>query len=268
MPQVFLSYSRKDQPFVRKLHAALESRGRDAWVDWSDIPPTTEFMDEIRSGIQASDTFIFVLSPDSVASRVCGEEIACALEFKKRLAPVVYRDVDAASVPPEIAAHNWLFFRDSDGFDAAFDELLKAIDTDLHLAQMHTRLLLRAQDWADRGKSNFLTLRGRDLDEAEQWLLASVGRHPVPTPLHIEYIKASRRFARARYRLQLYLSVAAVVVLILFLYLFGLFIRDDRMRSSILKTQASQSTSVMATLEGAQAQLTRNAAPLATLTPK
>jgi len=37
MTDVFISYARKDQVFVRKLHDALVTQGRDVWVDWEDI---------------------------------------------------------------------------------------------------------------------------------------------------------------------------------------------------------------------------------------
>jgi len=32
--EVFISYSRKDQEFVRRLYEALNRRDRKAWVDW------------------------------------------------------------------------------------------------------------------------------------------------------------------------------------------------------------------------------------------
>jgi hypothetical protein len=47
-------------------------------VDWADIRPTEEFMQAIYAAIEGSDTFIFVLTPDSVASVVCDREIAHA----------------------------------------------------------------------------------------------------------------------------------------------------------------------------------------------
>ena len=34
MPAVFLSYSRRDQDFVRRLHDALAARDYEVWVDW------------------------------------------------------------------------------------------------------------------------------------------------------------------------------------------------------------------------------------------
>ena len=42
MPQVFISNSRKDKDFARKLADALALRKLDAWVDWQDIPPSAD----------------------------------------------------------------------------------------------------------------------------------------------------------------------------------------------------------------------------------
>ena len=39
------------------------------WVDWEDIPPTAEWMREVEVAIEGADTFVFVLSPDSLKSR-------------------------------------------------------------------------------------------------------------------------------------------------------------------------------------------------------
>ena len=77
MPGIFISYSRKDKDFVHRLDESLKSRGREAWVDWEDIRPTEEWMQAIYAAIEGADTFVFVLTPDSVASDVCGREIVC-----------------------------------------------------------------------------------------------------------------------------------------------------------------------------------------------
>jgi len=45
MADVFISYSRKDKDFVRRLDESLKSRGREAWVHWEDIRPTEEWME-------------------------------------------------------------------------------------------------------------------------------------------------------------------------------------------------------------------------------
>src|SRR2546425_94393 len=82
---VFISYSRVDGEVVSRLQGALDARGRRSWVDWQDIPPTAEWMGEIRSAIDAADAIVFVISPDSAASKVCSEEVLHAIDSNKRI---------------------------------------------------------------------------------------------------------------------------------------------------------------------------------------
>jgi CRP-like cAMP-binding protein len=70
--KVFISYSRRDKPFVLKLNEALSEYGIDTWVDWENIPLTADWWNEIQLGIENADAFAFVISPDSLTSEVCG----------------------------------------------------------------------------------------------------------------------------------------------------------------------------------------------------
>src|SRR5215469_3492640 len=204
MADIFISYSRKDKDFVRRLDEALKSRGRDAWVDWEDIRPTEEFMQAIYAAIEGADTFVFVITPDSVASIPCGREIAHAAAHNKRMVPIVARDVKADTVPEALAKLNWIFFRDSDDFEKATDTLISALDTDLKWVHTHTRLLTRAIEWNANGKNNSFVLRGDDLRAAEQWLAeAGANKDRQPTELQTEYIIASRKAATRLQRITL-----------------------------------------------------------------
>ena len=67
---VFLSYAREDMTFVSRLHQALATAGRDpAWdQDHQIVPFSAPYRAEIATAITASDKFIFVISPHSLAS--------------------------------------------------------------------------------------------------------------------------------------------------------------------------------------------------------
>ena len=163
---VFISYSRRDRTVVERLTAALAARGRSAWVDFADIPPTAEWMAEIKGAIDAADTVVVVLSPDSVASPVCTEELEAAVDANKRIVPVVVRDVPATDVPPELAKRNWLFLREDDDFEAGVDTLVTTLETDLDRVRAHSKLLVRAREWSARARSVV----------AAAWLRARAGR--------------------------------------------------------------------------------------------
>ena len=44
MPQVFISYSRKDKSFAGKITEALKQINLEIWIDWEDIPPIAEWI--------------------------------------------------------------------------------------------------------------------------------------------------------------------------------------------------------------------------------
>ena len=96
-PDVFISYSRRDEDFVRRLAAALEAREKDVWVDWEDIRKTADWRGRIQAGIESAKAIVAVLSPDFAASDICGEEMEHAVQQNKRLVPIVHRDVDRGS---------------------------------------------------------------------------------------------------------------------------------------------------------------------------
>lgn len=211
MTDVFISYSRKDKPFVQVLHQALAESKYDAWVDWEDIPITADWWEEIKAGIEAADTFIFVISPDSVASRVCGREVDHAMAHNKRLMPIVRREVSARlPLKESLKRHNWLYFRDADGFEQSFQKLVKALDTDLEHTREHTRILVRAIEWEQKQRSESLLLRGDDLLEAEQWIAESTGKAPLLTDLQQTYIKTSRSVEDANQQATQILQKAAI----------------------------------------------------------
>lgn len=199
MAEVFISYSRRDKEFVKRLHTALSEQGRDTWVDWEDIPLTADWWQEIQQGIEAADTFVFILSPDSAASKVCGQEVEHAVAHNKRLVPIVHREgFQEQQVHPAIRKHNWLFFREQDEFDQAFAQLGQAIDLDIAYAHQHTRLLVRAKEWEAQERNPDLLVRGIELEAAIHWLTQNVHKQPKATLLQQEYVETSHRVERDR----------------------------------------------------------------------
>lgn len=198
MTEVFISYSRKDTHFVKQLHAALKESNRETWVDWEDIPLTADWWQEIKDGIEAANAFVFVISPDSVISKVCRQEVDHAVNHNKRLIPIVYRIAEDKAIHPALVKHNWIFFGDGDDFNSNFQKLLHALDTDLDRVRSHTRLLVRANEWDKKGQDDSFLLRGRDLEEAEQWLTQGAEKQPLPTQQQREYVNSSRKAETAR----------------------------------------------------------------------
>ncbi len=226
MSDVFVSYSRLDATFGKRLHRWLTEAERDVWMDWEDIPPTADWWQEIEEGINAADNFVLIMSPDSIGSPVCQLEILTAINSGKRIIPLMHRDVDpettfqkavqrtrddeivqnllGAHDPLELCkttwstlAHlNWVFFDNEADFEAKVQELNAILDLHLEHTKEHTRLLTRAIEWDQKGRMRAHLLRGREVEEAALWLAQAQGKHPNPTQRQTEYIIASRQNQR------------------------------------------------------------------------
>lgn len=221
MSDVFISYARLDNSdgcsgFVTTLERMLTESGKDVWVDWDDIPPGRDFVQEFLEGVDQADTVIAVLSPGYLASRNCLRELERALERHKRIIPIVYADLDFSQLPEKARLLNAIFFNKSDSLHEPFKKLLDALNTDLDHLRTHTRLLTRASEWENRGKDRSFLLSGKAIDVAELWLQQAVSKTPEPAPLHVEYINSSRAAATRRQRTQLtWVSTGLIVALVL-----------------------------------------------------
>ncbi|GEM_PF-1095092 len=221
MTSVFISYSTTDAETGQKLYNALLEQKRDVWMDWKSIALTADWWNEIKDGIETSDNFVFLISPNSIASPICHLEIQYAHSLNKRMIPVLITPIDERAAFADLltrdlnelqrallgkqdlidlARDNWKLLSSiqwinlaRDGFDAGLHQLSEAVDTDLDYIQEHTRLLLRAKDWSRRGKTPSLLLRGDDLIAAETWLITSETMKPPATGEHREFITESHR---------------------------------------------------------------------------
>ncbi len=226
MSDVFISYSRKDSDFAHKVYDAFKNIDKEVWVDFEDIPLSADWWKEIEAGIDAAETFIFILTPDSVQSDICRQEIDHAVKANKRIVPILHReiveDADKEKIHEQVSSHNWIFFREEDNFDDAFKQLLDAVETDLDHNRTHTRLLVRAKEWSDNNQNTSYLLRDADLQQAEAWFAHAVNKSPNPTNLHAEYINTSR-LHQARRQRNMLLGVTVALGIAIALTIFSVF---------------------------------------------
>jgi hypothetical protein len=217
-PYLFLSYARADGPLVARVREGLAARGWTTWLDRADIPSASDWMAEIRRGIEAPDGFVFVITPHSVQSRMCRVELSIATDLAKRLLPLWPLDretwardeslatagVTSASdtqVPLELQQLDYIdvsdFLDRPDPFAALMDELASAASRDLAWLRQHTRLQQDVKRWIDTRYASSALLRGPFLLEAEQ-MLTFGDKDPPLTALQREFIAARRAEPGAR----------------------------------------------------------------------
>ena len=215
---VFISYSRKDKAFVQKLNDALDNAGVHAWVDWEGIELASDWMQTITNAIQGTDAFLFVISPDSIKSKVCAEELELGIKLNKKLIPILYREpTKGQKMHDKLSATNWVYMRKDDNFDETLPKLIEAIQTDLEWVSKHTQLLNQATEWESKNRNNSFLLQGTVLEDAEKWMADASGKENRQVlPLQADFIRASRKGAERRQRMLLAgVSLALVVSVVL-----------------------------------------------------
>ena len=73
MPDVFLSYSRKDVDYMHRLRDDLVGAGLDVWTDESGLEPgSRRWTSLIEEALEQAQCMVVVLSPDAKESQWVG----------------------------------------------------------------------------------------------------------------------------------------------------------------------------------------------------
>ena len=123
MEKIFISYSRKDIGFVRKLAGDLEKAGYDVWWDLTDLRGGDDWLRVIPAAIESSRYFIVVLSPNSAISDWVKKEYTQALSSNKKIIPLM---LARSGVPFALNTINYVDFT-SDDYAANLKNLLDAL---------------------------------------------------------------------------------------------------------------------------------------------
>ena len=218
----FICYKRipADERFVDHLCQALAERElpRTVWVDRTRIEPAVDWLSRVKRGIDASRALIYVITPESVASKECRQELDLAMERNKLIIPVRLRAVsDTSALPPRVSRLNWIPAGPESDPGGIVDAVAQALEDDLDWRDEHTYLGARAGQWDGQQRKRGFLLHGEELCSAEEWLgLAALHPKVPPTQLHLDYIAAGRKDAnQVRNRWIIGLSVSLVIALVL-----------------------------------------------------
>jgi hypothetical protein len=118
-PQVFLSYSRNDIPFVHDLMAGLERGGVRVWFDVRELAVGEDYLAATERGLQETDYCLVVVSRFSMESREVTRELDIARSAGTPILPVILSD---ATITEQIRNLQWIDFRVQ--FDAPLTALI------------------------------------------------------------------------------------------------------------------------------------------------
>jgi len=212
---VFISYSRKDSDFARKLNDRLQIAGKNTWFDQESIASAVEFQKEIFNGIEIADNFLFIISEDAVSSPYCEGEIQHAVMLNKRFITILCRQTEPNLLPNSLKNIQWIDFANVD-FNLAFNDVLRTLDTDRGYVQSHTLWSQKAIAWKASGKDDALLLRGSEYAAAKKWESEAIrnSKSPLPTEIHREFIAQSGSKERSA-RIVRWLSFVGILLLLL-----------------------------------------------------
>ncbi|MBN2304089.1 MAG: TIR domain-containing protein, partial [Anaerolineae bacterium] len=124
MARIFISYSRADEEFAKKLKTDLERLGADIWVDVESIPAGTDWSNEIQGGLDTCDVMILVVSPASMGSTNVQYEWKYFRNTRKK--PIITARWQVAKLPFQLDRFQYVDFHEQP-YDSAFEALCTAL---------------------------------------------------------------------------------------------------------------------------------------------
>src|SRR6266446_6063167 len=87
--KLFISYSRRDFPFVRDFVRSLRESGMDVWLDVTNLSGGEPWNSRIETALKESAYVLVIVSPYSVKSAQVQREIEAAAQYQKLIIPVL-----------------------------------------------------------------------------------------------------------------------------------------------------------------------------------
>ena len=214
---VFLSYSSADLLATEALEAWLQEppRNRTIWRDRRGIlPAAPDYYDPIARGITASASFVMLLSPRWLSSRVAAREFSDALAAGKKIVPVVHPAIPRDPVQEEgrknkaelmeafatfehretLEPFNWIWLLGAESGEPHFEPVESALATDFAWAKQHAVIAQRLDRWNTLGQQASALLRGEELAELmAAALIDEPGREPTLTDEQRRFLHESQR---------------------------------------------------------------------------
>ena len=146
----FISYSHSDKPFARRLHDQLQGRGIRCWLDEHQLLPGDDIYQHVDRGIRLWDKILLCASEEALKSWWVDREVDTALQKEQELTKergqmvraLIPLNLDGhifddafhgkhkVTLRGRLAADFTGWEADNDKFEAAFEDVVKALRAD------------------------------------------------------------------------------------------------------------------------------------------
>ena len=127
-PSIFLSHAHEDKPLARELTNALGERGCRVWLDEVELRIGDSLVERIADAIAEGDFVLAIVSPDSLGSKWCQQELSWAASKGIANKQVVVLPIRCrgAQMPAVLADRLW-----ADADSTSVEELAERIARDV-----------------------------------------------------------------------------------------------------------------------------------------
>lgn len=163
MARIFISYSRVDEDFARRLADSLKNIGVDIWLDVSEIPVGVNWSSSIQEALDMCSAMLLIISPDSMQSENVENEWQFYIDEKKPIIPIMYRPT---RLHFQLSRLQYIDF-DQHNFDTALVFLYKALincDFNIDISLIDSDLFQDSEASSDKDGANLelgFILQGR-----------------------------------------------------------------------------------------------------------
>lgn len=197
MSQVFLSYAYENAAVMRQIRNSLWREGLSVWTNTTDIQTGETFEEAIKHGIEQADNLVYLLSPDSLKSAYCQQELNYALALNKRIIPVLVSPLEPEQIPPALRSLHYIDLTDNvreEDYRLDESQIIKILHHEAAYYHDHKIFLAKALKWQQQSRNPSILLRDYNLRRAEAWLQVAKKRtQHQPTQWHEEFITESLR---------------------------------------------------------------------------
>lgn len=190
----------------------LEKEGHNIWVDWEKIEPTTNWINEIYKAIESADVVIFLMSDNSLSSDTCEKEIYHAKLNNKKILPIIINPIKYKEIPSYINHIQWVDYSKRE--KSKINKIVEIINSDIDWIKKHTEILNKAIIWSDSSRDNSFLIIGKELSQAQSWLINQDGNKKlVPTELQIDYIATSYKNSVKKKKIKIYALITFLFII-------------------------------------------------------
>src|SRR5689334_8681394 len=112
--QLFLSYSREDDADAARVEKHLVGLNHEVWRDKGKLCGGDEWWPKICAEIRDCEVFLFLVTHQSLESKICRKEYEYASRLRKRILPIFCQTVKSGLLWPELVRLQYIDYWSSE----------------------------------------------------------------------------------------------------------------------------------------------------------